>query len=338
MRRPTLLALIPALLALGGGALGARGATEEAGAAATAREVDKVVVALGDIETVETLNFLIAMEHVKEKGIDVELVSFKSEDVANQAIVNGQAQIGIGTPYALIQNVNAPIRLFMQLSTLQFYPVVNTEFYQDWKDLDGQEMVVHSRASGTEAIANLMAQRHEINYSSISYVPGAEVRALALLQGNVKATFLDSFNTEFVMKEAPGRFKVLPMEGVTATDEALFAHTDFLRGNPNVVRTFIQEVLTVWREINANPSYALEQREKYGLLPDLPAELEPEILPYYEAGAESGMFPEDGGGEEVARLDLEFYTVAGQLAGPAESLKVEDFWYLEPLNAALQGM
>jgi len=77
-------------------------------------EVSKINLALGDIETVETLHLLIALEKVKERGIDVEMVSFKSEDVAAQAVVNGQSDIGIGTPYALIQNVNAPIRIFFR--------------------------------------------------------------------------------------------------------------------------------------------------------------------------------------------------------------------------------
>ncbi len=47
------------------------------------------------------------------------------------------------------------------------------------------------------------------------------------------------------------------------------------------------------------------------------------------------MFPGDGGGAKAARTDLEFYTVAGQLKGPADKLKVEDFWDFGPLNAAL---
>ncbi len=45
----------------------------------------------------------------------------QSEDIASQAIVAGQADIGVGTPYALIQKVNAPIRTFYQLSKLRSF-------------------------------------------------------------------------------------------------------------------------------------------------------------------------------------------------------------------------
>ncbi len=36
----------------------------------------------------------------------------QSEDIAAQAVVSGQADIGVGTPYALIQKVKAPIRMW----------------------------------------------------------------------------------------------------------------------------------------------------------------------------------------------------------------------------------
>ncbi len=305
----------------------AGGETESA-----AGEVTKINLALGDIETVETLHLLIALEKVKERGIGVEMVSFKSEDVAAQAVVNGQSDIGIGTPYALIQNVNAPIRIFFQLSTLLFFPVVNTEYYNSWKDLDGQEIVVHSRTSGTLGIANLMAMKNGIKYGKISYVPGSEVRALAMLQGNIKATILDSYNKDILMKEAPGKFKVLPMGDITASDEALYANMDFLEANPTVVRVLVEELVNTIKAIDKDPGYVLEQRKKYNLIPDLPAELEPEILPFYELAVKGHMFPEDGGGARAAKQDFDFYGVSGQIQGDPASLKVEDFWYLKPIN------
>ena len=70
----------------------------------------------------------IALERAKERGVDVTVTFFKSEDVASQAVVGGEADIGVGTPYALIQKVKAPIRLFYQMSALRFFPIVNTEF------------------------------------------------------------------------------------------------------------------------------------------------------------------------------------------------------------------
>jgi NitT/TauT family transport system substrate-binding protein len=295
----------------------------------------QIRIAFGDVATVETLNFLIAVERAKERGVDIEVTYFKSEDIAAQAVVGGQADIGVGAPYTVLQKVKAPIRIFYQMSTLRFFPVVNTEFYQDWKDLDGQEIAVHSRGSGTEAIMQLMAKRQGIEYSSISYVPGSEVRATALLQGHVKATIVDSTNWRIVQDKGGDTFKLLAIENVDATDEALYANTEFLSREQAAVDILVEELVRTWREINENPGVVAELRAKYNLLPDMPAELVAEIGPYYEGSVASGAFPSSGGGAEAARADFEFNALAGKLEGDPSTLVVEEFWELGPLDRAL---
>jgi NitT/TauT family transport system substrate-binding protein len=296
---------------------------------------NKIRIAFGDIASVESLNFLIAIERAKEKGVAIDVTFFKEEDIAAQAVVSGEADVGVGTPYAMLQKVKAPIRMFYQLSTLRFYPIVNVEYYNEWKDLDGQEVAVHSRGSGTEAIMKLMAQRNGITYSNISYVAGAEVRAGALLQGNVKATIVDAANRRMIEEKAPGKFAVLPMEGVNASDEALYANTEFLAREQAAVDILVESLITTWREINAKPAVVADLRKQYNLLADLPADLEPEVVPYFEESVASGAFPENGGGEVAAHDDFGFYSVAGQLEGDPAALKVEDYWDLGPLNRAL---
>lgn len=293
----------------------------------------RIRYALGDVISVDELPLLIAVERAKARGVDVEITSFKSEEIATQAVINGQADVGQGTPYAALQKVSIPIRFFYQLSALQFFPIVNKEFYQSWKDLDGQEVVVHARGSGTEAIMNLMAKEQRIKYKNVSYVPGSEVRALGLLRGTIKASILDATNKNFVLKEAPGKFLILPLGQVKASDEALFATRDYLEKNQAAVAAFVEELIQVSRQINANPNSVLEERKKLGLLKDLPPKLENEILPFFQEAVRNGVFPNDGGGDRAAKNDLEFFRLSGQLKG--EGLKVEDFWHLAPLKAAL---
>jgi len=301
----------------------------------SAKAADPVRIAFGDIPSVESLNFLIAIERTRARGVPVELTFFKSEDIAAQAVVSGQADIGVGTPYALLQKVGAPIRLFFQMSTLRFYPVVNTEFYKDWKDLDGQEVAVHSRGSGTEAIMILMAQRNGIKYGKVSYVPGSEVRTGALLQGAVKATIVDSAGWRLLQEKGGGKFKLLEVGDVQATDEALFANTEFLESNAEAAGILAEELLNTWREIAANPASIGDLRKTHKLLADLPAELEPEIVPFYQDSVAAGMYPLNGGDEAAVKDDFAFYAVAGQLQGDPATLKVEDFWTFAPVNKAL---
>ena len=296
----------------------------------------KIRYALGDVISIDELPLLIAVEQSKARGVDVEVTAFKSEEVATQAVINGQADVGQGTPYAAIQKVNVPIRFFYQLSALQFFPVVNKESYKSWRDLDGQEIAVQGRGSGTEAIMILAAKEHGIKYKNVSYVPGSQVRALALLKGNIKATILDAPNKNMVMKDAPDKFIILPLGNLKASDEALFATREFLDKHQAGVRIFLEELIKVNRAINANPKWVLEERKKLGLLKELPAKMEDEILPFYQEAVQNGVFPNDGGGESAAKNDLEFYGLSGAIKG--ENLKVDDFWYLAPLKAALANI
>jgi NitT/TauT family transport system substrate-binding protein len=214
----------------------------------------KIKYALGDVIGIDDLPLLVAAERAKKRGVEVEITSFKNEDIATQAVINGQADVGQGTPYAALEKVNVPIRFFVQLWSLQFFPVVANEHYKGWKDLDGQEIAVQGRGSGTEAIMLLMAKEHGIKYKNISYVPGSQVRALAMLKGNIRATILDSTNKNFLLKEGGSKFTVLPLGNVKASDEALFARRDYLEKNQAAVTVFVEELVRVNREINKDPT------------------------------------------------------------------------------------
>jgi NitT/TauT family transport system substrate-binding protein len=295
----------------------------------------KIRVALGDIESVETLALFIAMERVRKRGTDVELIELADEDLANQAVIGGQADVGLGAPYGLIEGSGAPLRIFCQLQSLKFFPVVDKAAYPDWQSLDGETFTVHSRGSTSEALAHIIEQEEGIEFGKISFVPGSEVRATALLRGNVKAAVLDIPNKNYVMAEAPGKFASLPTPETSASDEVMFANTQWMEQNPETVQVLLEEVLTVWRSIKEDPSFVQQERERLGLLKDLPAELDEQLVPYYEEGAKGGLFTQDCGGEAAARDDFEFYGAAGQLKGDPAGLKVEDFWSLEQRDAAV---
>ena len=241
----------------------------------------------------------------------------------------------MGAPYRITQKADVPIRFIAQIATLRFFPVVNTEFYKGWKDLDGQEIAVQGRGSGTEAVMVLMAKRNGISYSSISYVPGSEVRRGALMQGTIKASIVDAANRRILEKEGGGKFMVLPVEDLSATDEAFFATTAYVEANGEAVDTLVEELLKTAREITENPAVAVELRNKYKLLPDLGAEADAEIEAYYKETAEAGALPLNGGGAGAAKDDFDFFTLSGAIEGDPASLKAEDFWNTASLDRVL---
>jgi len=325
------LALALAIAACGGD-------DDDSGGGSDGEGGGSIRVALGDIESVETLALFIAMERVRKRGTDVEVVELADEDLANQAVVGGQADVGLGAPYGLIESAGAPLRIVCQLQRLRFFPVVDKAAYPDWQSLDGETFTVHSRGSTSEALAHIIEDEEGIEFGKISYVPGAEVRATALLRGNVQAAMLDIPTKNFVMSEEPGKFAVLPTPETSASDEVLFGNTEWMQQNEESVQVLLEEILKVWQSIVEDPQFVQEERERLGLLPDLPAELEKELLPYYEQAAEEGLFTEDCGGEPAAKEDFEFYNAAGQLKGDPAELKVEDFWSLEQMERAVSSV
>lgn len=298
-----------------------------------ARAAGKVRVALGDVVSTETLCVLLALERARERGTEYELTSFSKEDLAIQAVIGGQADLGIGTPYAVVQRTRVPLAILFQVNRLVFFPVVD-KAYRGWKDLDGQPFAFHARGSGTEAIGNIIARREGIAFGQRSYVPGSENRVVALLNGQIRATILDLANKNLILEKAPDRFHVLPGVDRPASDETLFGRRDWIAANRPAVDTIVEAMLDTWRRMVKEPDWIESERARRGLLADRPAELLAGVPRFYREAVAAGVFAADGGGAEAARADLEFYTEAGQLQGPATALAVEDFWDLGPLEAA----
>ncbi len=301
--------------------------------AGSALAAGKVRIALGDVASVETLCFIVALDRAKDRGLDYEMTAFAKEQLAIQAVINRQMDIGVGTPYSIIQKTKVPIRNFFQISRLIFFPVVSNK-YKTWQDLNGEPFTFHARGTGTEAIGDIIAKREGIKFGTRSYIPGSENRIVAMMKGQINATIVDLSNKNILMKKAGDRFHVLP--GVTdpASDEVLFAELDWLKENKENVAILVEELLRTWREMIKDPSIIDRERKKRNLLSDLPKELLAEVDAFYKEAVDGGLYSPEGGSEKIAEADFEFFVDAGQMKGPASELKVEDYWYLAPVEAA----
>ena len=299
----------------------------------SAQAAGKIRIALGDVASVETLCFLVALDRAKDRGLDYEMTAFAKEQLAIQAVMGGQMDIAVGTPYAIIQKSKVPIRNFFQLSKLVFFPVADIK-YKTWQDLDGEPFTFHARGTGTEAIGDIIIKREGITLGQRSYVPGSENRIIGMMNGQINATIVDLSNKNILMAKAGDRFHVLP--GITdpASDEVLFADLDWLKENEESVAILVEELLRTWQEMTKDPAIIEKERAARNLLSDLPKELLAEVDAYYVEAVEGGLYDPMGGGVEAAKADFAFYVDAGQMEGPAADLKVEDYWYLEPLDAA----
>lgn len=299
----------------------------------TAQAQEKIRVALGDVLSTETVSMVIALERAKERGVDYQITHFSKEDLAIQAVVNGQADLGVGTPYAVIQKSKAPLRVLFQGTRLVFFPVADKS-YKTWKDLDGQPFTFHARATGTEAIGNIIAKREGIKFGERSYVPGSENRIVGMMKGQIKASIVDLANKNVLMEKAGDKFHVLPGVSQPASDETVFGQIDWIKKNEAKVDIVVAEFYRLWQEMAKDPSIIEKERAKRKLMADQPKEILEGVTKFYTMATTEGVFAPSGGSADIAKSDFEFYVEAGQMTGPASDLKVDDFWYLAPLEKA----
>ena len=110
----------------------------------TTAQSEPIRIALAETPSDELAAFFVALDRAKANGLDYEWTAFSDEELAIQAVLSGQMDIGFGTPYAAMQRSKAPLRIVFQLSKLKFFPVT-TKKYSSLEDLNGEPILLHSR-------------------------------------------------------------------------------------------------------------------------------------------------------------------------------------------------
>jgi len=304
------------------------------GLATGSADADKIRIALAETPSDELAAFFVALDRAKANGLDYEWTAFSDEELAIQAVLSGQMDIGFGTPYAAMQRSRAPLRIVFQLSKLKFFPVTTTK-YSTLQDLDGEPILLHSRGGGTDSIANVIEDRMSMTFGDRSYVPGSSNRVAALLGGRADATIIDLSNKNKLMRsDAAENFNVLEMFDVEASDEALFGNLDWIQENEKDVDIFVSALVSVWQDMHEDPTIIRRETSPDGPIGQLPKEILDELDGFYTDAVAGGLYDPNGGGRKAAMADMEWYSAAGQLDGDATTLNIEDFWYLKPLDAA----
>ncbi len=296
-------------------------------------QANKIRIALAETPSDELAAFFVALDRAQKNGLDYEWTAFSDEELAIQAILSGQMDIGFGTPYSVMQRSKAPVRIIFQLSKLKFFPVTSKK-YSNLEDLNGEPIMLHSRGGGTESIANVIEDRLNMKFGKRSYVPGSANRIAALIAGQTDATIVDLSNKNKLVKLHGNNFNVLPMFEVDASDEALFANLNWIKANSKDVDIFVGALVSVYQDMMKDPTIISRETNPDGPIGQLPKEVLGNLDQFYTDAVAGGLYDAKGGGMKAAKADMEWYSKAGQLQGDAASLNINDFWYMEPLNKA----
>lgn len=307
-------------------------------APAAEEPVELVAIAGSSVDFISLVP-LAAWDILAEEGIQVEQRFVEDAATAIQAIQQGDAQIGtnigvnVGVPAveagAALVDVVATQRPTWALAVA---PDINS-----FEDLEGKRIAVHGEASFTRAVSNWFADIHGYSYEEL-IIPGSEVRAEALAQGEIDASVIDLPDVVQLSHTFPDSFKVLVTIGEEfpeLIEQDLWLDREWAEANPELATRVVQGIVEANRKLTEDTDFALGLATEN--LPDMDEEVLAELVEEYST---RGLWPADGLlTPERALETLVFFNDVGEIdigEPTEESLdKYFDFSYLEQ---ALQNL
>jgi NitT/TauT family transport system substrate-binding protein len=261
---------------------------------------------------------LLAWEQLKKQGIEVIPTFFPKTDLAVQAVVAGEADIGSAAGIAVVKAVESGMNLRIVAEQVRNeWQLVTPVAFKDPKQLDGKRVGYHAPVTVTEALVKWMAQHYKIKPNWL-IIPGSEVRAEALMRGQLDATPAEIGDVLNILKAKPGQFHVLISYArifPQLIGSMYFARADYVQKNGPTVEGVLEAILRAHRSAEERPASIKENASR--LLPETKPELIDGIAATYK---ELRIWDVNGGaGKERGDASIKFFEEAGLLKKGAVS-------------------
>jgi NitT/TauT family transport system substrate-binding protein len=269
---------------------------------------------MGDIPS------LLAWEQLKKQGIEVIPTFFPKTDLAVHAVVAGEADIGSAAGIAVIKAVESGMALRVIAEQVRNeWQLVTPVSLKEPKQLDGKRVGYHAPITVTEALVKWMANHYKITPNWM-IIPGSDVRAEALMRGQLDATPAEIADVLNILNAKPGQFHVLISYAKTFPQligSMYFARADYVQKNTAVVESVLEAILKTHRSAEENP--ALIKENALRLLPETkPALIDATAATYKELR----IWDINGGADkERGEASIKFFEEAGLLKKGAVSFQ-----------------
>ncbi len=267
---------------------------------------------MGDIPS------LLAWEQLKKQGIEVVPTFFPRTDLAVQAVVAGEVDIGSAAGIAVIKAVESGMNVrVIGEQVRNEWQLVTPVSLKDPKQLDGKRVGYHAPITVTEALVKWMAQHYKITPNWL-IIPGSDVRAEAIMRGQLDATPAEIVDVLNILNAKPGQFHVLISYAKIFPQligSMYFARADYLQKESAAVESVMEALLRAHRNAEERPASVRENALR--LLPETKPELIDAIAASYK---ELRIWDINGGaGKERGDASIKFFEDAGLLKKGAVS-------------------
>src|SRR5215475_8208103 len=218
---------------------------------------------MGDIPS------LLAWEQLKKQGIEVIPTFFPKTELAVQAVVAGEVDLGTAAGIAVVKAVENGMNLrIVGEQVRNEWQLVTPVSFKDPKQLDGKRVGYHGPITVTEALVKWMANHYKITPNWM-IIPGSDVRAEALMRGQLDATPAEIGDVLSILQAKPGQFHVLISYAKIFPQligSMYFARADYVQKNTPIVESVIEAILTAHRSVEERPGLVKENAVR--LLPE----------------------------------------------------------------------
>ena len=261
---------------------------------------------------------LLAWEQLKKQGIEVVPTFFPRTDLAVQAVVAGEVDIGSAAGIAVIKAVESGMNVrVIGEQVRNEWQLVTPVSLKDPKQLDGKRVGYHAPITVTEALVKWMAQHYKITPNWL-IIPGSDVRAEAIMRGQLDATPAEIVDVLNILNAKPGQFHVLISYAKIFPQligSMYFARADYLQKESAAVESVMEALLRAHRNAEERPASVRENALR--LLPETKPELIDAIAASYK---ELRIWDINGGaGKERGDASIKFFEDAGLLKKGAVS-------------------
>jgi NitT/TauT family transport system substrate-binding protein len=269
---------------------------------------------MGDIPS------LLAWEPLKKQGIEVIPTFFPKTDLAVQAVVAGEADMGSAAGIAVVKAVESGMNVrIIGEQVRNEWQLVTPVSFKDPKQLDGKRVGYHAPITVTEALVKWMANHYKITPNWM-IIPGSDVRAEALMRGQLDATPAEIGDVLNILKAKPGQFHVLISYAKIFPQligSMYFVRADYLEKNSATVESVLEAILRSHRSAEDRPASVKENALR--LLPETKPELIDAIAASYK---ELRIWDVNGGADkERGEASIKFFEESGLLKKNAVSFK-----------------
>ena len=233
-------------------------------------------------------------------------------------MVAGEADIGSAAGIAVVKAVESGMNVrVIGEQVRNEWQLVTPVSFKDPKQLDGKRVGYHAPITVTEALVKWMAQHFKIAPNWL-IIPGSDVRAEAIMRGQLDATPAEIVDVLNILNAKPGQFHVLISYAKIFPQligSMYFARADYLQKESAAVDSVMEALLRAHRNAEERPASVRENALR--LLPETKPELIDAIAANYK---ELRIWDINGGaGKERGDASIKFFEDAGLLKKGAVS-------------------